>query len=215
MLTQPGIGRSSRPTGVWSYGVWPLYILLLLAVEVPRRGRLYGSPSSWGWFMGKTPNVTRAAEEAQVALTVFFLALGFATLAAYIKLGIEHAPKVGERYTPAWVQRRSQMKVVYNRRARHRRRPRRAAAGGRREAPRPPVDHPLAGAAEASHSKRAGGMQDRRNVTKGIGDTRTSTSRTRSAAATGAPDQDVVRMFVNTAPKAVPSWRPGACRGAA
>jgi fumarate reductase subunit C len=38
------------------------------------------------------------------SLTVFFLVLGLATLAAYIKIGIEHAPKAGERYTPAWVQ---------------------------------------------------------------------------------------------------------------
>jgi fumarate reductase subunit C len=37
-------------------------------------------------------------------LTVFFIALGLATLAAYMKLGIEHAPKYGERYIPAWVQ---------------------------------------------------------------------------------------------------------------
>jgi hypothetical protein len=27
--------------------------------------------------------------------------LGFATLAAYIKIGIEHADRVGERYVPA------------------------------------------------------------------------------------------------------------------
>jgi fumarate reductase subunit C len=29
--------------------------------------------------------------------------LGLATLAAYIKIGIEHAPNRGEKYTPAWV----------------------------------------------------------------------------------------------------------------
>ena len=38
------------------------------------------------------------------ALTVFFLVLGLATLAAYIKIGIEHAPRAGEPYTPSWVQ---------------------------------------------------------------------------------------------------------------
>jgi fumarate reductase subunit C len=37
-------------------------------------------------------------------LTVFFLALGLATLAAYIKIGVEHAPNYGQPYTPAWVQ---------------------------------------------------------------------------------------------------------------
>ena len=37
-------------------------------------------------------------------ITVFLNALGLATLAAYVKIGIEHAPQRGERYTPAWVQ---------------------------------------------------------------------------------------------------------------
>jgi fumarate reductase subunit C len=35
------------------------------------------------------------------ALTVFFLVLGFATLAAYIKIGIAHAPSYGQPYVPA------------------------------------------------------------------------------------------------------------------
>jgi fumarate reductase subunit C len=30
--------------------------------------------------------------------------LGLATLAAYIKIGVEHAARAGETYTPAWVQ---------------------------------------------------------------------------------------------------------------
>ena len=38
------------------------------------------------------------------SITVFFLVLGFATLAAYIKIGIEHAPRYGEPYVPAAVQ---------------------------------------------------------------------------------------------------------------
>jgi fumarate reductase subunit C len=32
---------------------------------------------------------------------VFFLVLGLTTLAAYIKIGIQHAPYAGERYMPA------------------------------------------------------------------------------------------------------------------
>ena len=32
-----------------------------------------------------------------------FPPLGLATLAAYVKIGIEHAERAGERYTPAWV----------------------------------------------------------------------------------------------------------------
>ena len=34
---------------------------------------------------------------------MFFLVLGLATLAAYIKIGYEHRDRVGERYTPSWV----------------------------------------------------------------------------------------------------------------
>ena len=47
---------------------------------------------------------TRRAQRLKTlkwALTVFFLVLGFATLAAYIKIGIEHAPNYGEPYVPA------------------------------------------------------------------------------------------------------------------
>jgi fumarate reductase subunit C len=106
MLTQPGrIGPFESADRVWSYGVWPLYILLLLAVEIHGGVGLYRLAVKWGWFVGKTPNATRARlKKLKWVLTVFFLALGFATLAAYIKIGIEHAPKVGERYTPAWAQ---------------------------------------------------------------------------------------------------------------
>ena len=35
-------------------------------------------------------------------LTVFFLVLGVATLAAYMKIGMEHADNAGERYVPSW-----------------------------------------------------------------------------------------------------------------
>jgi hypothetical protein len=35
---------------------------------------------------------------------VFFLVLGFATLAAYIKIGIEHQGHYGERYVPSRLQ---------------------------------------------------------------------------------------------------------------
>ena len=34
------------------------------------------------------------------ALTVFLVTLGLLTLAAYIKIGIEHADRVGERFEP-------------------------------------------------------------------------------------------------------------------
>ena len=55
----------------------------------------------WQWFAGRDPNVTRKRlKTLKWALTGFFLVLGFATLAAYIKIGIEHAPNYGQPYVP-------------------------------------------------------------------------------------------------------------------
>jgi len=106
MLMHPGmIGPFESADRVWSYRWWPLYIVLLLAVEVHGGVGLYRVAVKWGWFAGANPDATRKRlKVAKWALTVFFLALGLLTLAAYIKIGIEHADKVGERYVPAWVQ---------------------------------------------------------------------------------------------------------------
>ncbi len=106
MITQPGrIGPFESADRVWSYVWWPMYIVLLFAVEVHGGVGLYRLAVKWGWFAGPDPDATRKKLKTfKWALTVFFLALGLATLAAYVKIGIEHAPKVGERYVPASVQ---------------------------------------------------------------------------------------------------------------
>jgi fumarate reductase subunit C len=106
MLMHPGmIGPFESADRVWSYRWWPLYIVLLLAVEVHGGVGLYRVAVKWGWFAGANPDTTRKRlKAAKWVLTVFFLALGLLTLAAYIKIGIEHADKVGEHYVPAWVQ---------------------------------------------------------------------------------------------------------------
>jgi fumarate reductase subunit C len=79
--------------------------VLLFAVELHGGIGLYRLAVKWGWFAGAHADATRRRLKAlKWALTAFFLALGLATLAAYIKLGIEHAPRAGEPYTPAWVQ---------------------------------------------------------------------------------------------------------------
>jgi fumarate reductase subunit C len=83
--------------------MWPLYILLLLAVEFHGTIGLYRLAVKWGWFDGDDPKATRKKLKTyKKALTWFFLILGFATLAAYMKIGYENAQagKVGERYTP-------------------------------------------------------------------------------------------------------------------
>ena len=103
MLTRPHlIGPFESADRVWSDRYWPLYILLLLAVEFHGGIGLYRLAVKWGWFAGRDPAATRKRLKAlKWALTVFFLVLGFATLAAYIKIGIQHAPQYGQPYVPA------------------------------------------------------------------------------------------------------------------
>jgi fumarate reductase subunit C len=86
MLVQPEtIGPYGSADRMWSGGFWRL-------------------TQKWGWFAGKDDNATRARlKTVKWALTAFFLVLGLATLAAYVKIGIEHAPNAGQPYpTPAW-----------------------------------------------------------------------------------------------------------------
>ena len=106
MLTHPElIGPFESSDRVWSGHYWPLYILLLLAVELHGGIGLYRLAVKWDWFGGVDPKATRRRLKIlKWALTVFFLVLGFATLAAYIKIGIAHAPNYGEPYVPAALQ---------------------------------------------------------------------------------------------------------------
>jgi len=102
MLTRPHlIGPYESADRVWSDRYWPLYILLLLAVELHGGIGLYRLAVKWGWFAGRDPGATRKRLKiGKWILTVFFLVLGLATLAAYIKIGIEHAPNYGQLYVP-------------------------------------------------------------------------------------------------------------------
>lgn len=106
MLTRPGrIGPFESADRVWSDVYWPLYLLLLFVVELHAGIGLYRLCVKWGWFGVAEPNATRKRlKTLKWALTVFFIALGLATLAAYVKIGIEHAPNYGEPYMPTWAQ---------------------------------------------------------------------------------------------------------------
>ena len=96
------IGPYASADRIWSNYMWPLYILLLLAVEFHGTIGLYRLSVKWGWFDGKDPKATRVKlKKLKKILTWFFLILGFATLLAYMKIGKEHASKAGERYTPS------------------------------------------------------------------------------------------------------------------
>ena len=103
MLSRPDrIGPFESSDRVWSDHFWPLYLILLFAVELHAGIGLYRLAVKWGWFEGPDAGATRVKlKRLKWALTVFFLALGLATLAAYVKIGIEHAGQYGERYVPA------------------------------------------------------------------------------------------------------------------
>ena len=105
MLTQPGmIGPYESADRVWSYRWWPLYLVLLFAVEIHGGvGRRPGEDAPLDGKAVQADATRKRLKAAKWALTVFFLALGLATLAAYVKIGIGHAGNVGERYVPAWV----------------------------------------------------------------------------------------------------------------
>ncbi len=96
------IGPYASADRIVSEWMWPLYILLLLAVEFHGSIGLYRLAVKWGWFDGKDARTTRKKlKKAKWIATIFFLVLGFASLAAYIKIGIEHKDNYGERYKPS------------------------------------------------------------------------------------------------------------------
>lgn len=102
MLTHPGeIGPYASADRVWSQWLWPLDLLLLLAVEFHGGIGLYRLAVKWGWFEGDDPRRSRARlVRVKWGLITFLIVLGLMSLAAYMKIGIEHADRVGERYYP-------------------------------------------------------------------------------------------------------------------
>ncbi len=103
MLTRADrIGPYLSADRVWSDLMWPLYLVMLFAVELHGGIGLYRLALKWGWFETADPSVTRRRLRVyKWSLTAFFLLLGLATLAAYMKIGIAHAPYYGEPYLPA------------------------------------------------------------------------------------------------------------------
>ncbi len=104
------IGPYASSDRVVSDWFWPLYILLLLAVEFHGAIGLYRLCVKWGWFDGDNPRQTRAnLKKAKKVVTVIFLTLGVLSLAAYIKIGIAHKHQYGQRYLPT-----SSISIQYN-----------------------------------------------------------------------------------------------------
>jgi fumarate reductase subunit C len=107
MLMHPGaIGPFESGARVWN-GWWPLYLVMLFAVELHGGIGLYRLAVKWGWFFKDgTPAdaVRRKLRIAKWTLTAFFLVLGLDTLAAYMKIGYAQRANPNPVYTPAWLQ---------------------------------------------------------------------------------------------------------------
>ncbi|WP_305862696.1 fumarate reductase cytochrome b subunit [Helicobacter cholecystus] len=87
-----GIGSVASSLRFVEQHFWILYLVLLVAVELHGSIGLYRLAVKWGWFdhWGKTPEATRKVlQKVKMAMTIFFLTLGFLTFGAYIKYGIE------------------------------------------------------------------------------------------------------------------------------
>lgn len=103
MLARPDrIGPYESADRVWTEHAWPLYLVMLFAVELHAGIGLYRAALKWGWLAGPDPVRTRRhLRTAKWLATAFFLTLGLAALAAYVRIGIEHAPHYGEPWLPA------------------------------------------------------------------------------------------------------------------
>jgi fumarate reductase subunit C len=103
MAFHPGdIGPYASADRVWTGRMWPLYLVMLFAVELHGGIGFYRLLVKWGVFLGDNPKRNRRRlQKIKWGITVFFLTLGVITLGAYIKIGIEHADRAGERYVPA------------------------------------------------------------------------------------------------------------------
>ncbi len=103
MMTRPDtIGAYGSSNRVLSEWMWPLYLLLLLAVELHGSIGLYRLTVKWGWFSGHNAVESRRnLKRAKWVITVFFLALGLASLAAFIKIGMTQSDHYGQPVLPS------------------------------------------------------------------------------------------------------------------
>ena len=105
MMHPEQIGPWASADRVWSGSWWPLYLVLLFAVELHGGIGLYRLAGKWGWFAGADDRATRRRLKAlKWALSAFFIALGLATLAAYIKIGMGRDARIGKEFVPSWQQ---------------------------------------------------------------------------------------------------------------
>jgi len=102
MISHPDkIGPYASSDRFVSEYFWPLYLILLIAVELHATIGMYRLAVKWLSLKGTNPKATRhRLKTLKNALTVFFLTVGALTFATYMKIGLEHRNNVGERFHP-------------------------------------------------------------------------------------------------------------------
>mgnify|MGYP002725629688 CR=1 FL=1 len=100
MLTNPGsIDPYLSADRVVSHGLWPLYLILLICVELHAGIGLYRLCMKWGWFSGKDARKSRQTlKKLKNRATIFFFSIGILALLMFVVIGIGHRDRVGERY---------------------------------------------------------------------------------------------------------------------
>ena len=93
LFMSESIGIEGSSTRIVHYHMWAFYLILLFAVELHGGIGLYRLCVKWGWFDGKSVHDARkrriTLKRLKWAISVFFIALGIANLAVFIKVGIK------------------------------------------------------------------------------------------------------------------------------
>jgi len=79
--------------------MWPLFLILLFAVELHAAIGMYRLAIKWGILDGEDPRVARKKfKKIKNITSAFFLTLGILSWIAYVYIGIQHRAHAGERY---------------------------------------------------------------------------------------------------------------------
>ena len=99
MLQPENIGPYASSDRIWTDRFWLLYAPLLLIVHLHAGIGIYRLCLKWGPFPAQRFGLWRGRIKLAVSCIVaFYLCLGTASLLAYMRIGVEHAPHAGERY---------------------------------------------------------------------------------------------------------------------
>lgn len=101
MLQPEQIGPYASADRIWSNRFWILYALLLVVVHLHAGIGFYRLVLKWGPLTAaNTASIRRNTRRLATGAVLFFLCLGGASLATYMRIGYHHQDQVGERYHP-------------------------------------------------------------------------------------------------------------------